>query len=219
MLTLVFSSARVLRNLAEQHYMPCFGDLLLQLYDLPSLALVCIAPWHVSTSICSRSGRTPGVAVFVSSPTRRVKTRQHVNPLAATFQAPVVLPERWFPSAFRDPSAPLLVDIGKDCFGVVLSLMPICYCFPRWGSVDRDACRRCPPGRFLLPPSTSGSKLYRMWYLPAFIFHCFTRVSDAERELKYPFVSKNTTETEGSPLGTRPGRFALHMYNSIWFLS
>ena len=44
----------------------------------------------------------------------RVKTRQHVNPLAATFQAPVVLPERWFPSAFQNPSAPLLVDVGKE---------------------------------------------------------------------------------------------------------
>ncbi|CAM9530368.1 unnamed protein product [Scytosiphon promiscuus] len=43
---------------------------------------------------------------------KKVKTRQHVNPLSATFQAPVVLPKRWFPSAFRDPSAPLLVDIG-----------------------------------------------------------------------------------------------------------
>ncbi|CAN0085614.1 unnamed protein product, partial [Hapterophycus canaliculatus] len=42
----------------------------------------------------------------------RIKTRQHVNPLAATFQEPVVLPERWFQSTFRDPTAPLLVDIG-----------------------------------------------------------------------------------------------------------
>ncbi|CAM9764297.1 unnamed protein product [Ectocarpus sp. 6 AP-2014] len=49
---------------------------------------------------------------LVSPDRRKVKTRQHVNPLAATFQAPVVLPERWFQAAFRDPTAPLLVDIG-----------------------------------------------------------------------------------------------------------
>lgn len=37
-----------------------------------------------------------------------------MNPLAARFQDPVVLPEGWFRSAFRNPSAPLLVDIGED---------------------------------------------------------------------------------------------------------
>lgn len=64
---------------------------------------------------------TPAFAA--SSPvvvSARIKTRQHVNPLAATFQAPVVLPERWFQSAFRNPSAPLLVDIGKESLVVLL---------------------------------------------------------------------------------------------------
>ncbi|CAM9147933.1 unnamed protein product [Ascophyllum nodosum] len=42
----------------------------------------------------------------------RLKTRQHVNPLAATFQQPVDLPEGWFQSAFENPHASLLVDIG-----------------------------------------------------------------------------------------------------------
>eukprot|EP00752_Nemacystus_decipiens_P016305 g14581.t1 len=59
-----------------------------------------------------------------SADRKKSKTRQHVNPLAATFQTPVVLPERWFPSAFRNPSAPLLVDIGcaKGSFVRVMAM-------------------------------------------------------------------------------------------------
>lgn len=57
----------------------------------------------------------------------RVKTRQHVNPLSASFQAPAVLPERWFQSSFENPSAPLLVDIGKDSIGLCVIFILVCY--------------------------------------------------------------------------------------------
>lgn len=51
------------------------------------------------------------------SPLRSMKSRQHVNPLAATYLQPVVLLEGWLESAFRNSFAPLLVDIGEGGTG------------------------------------------------------------------------------------------------------
>ncbi|GAB0490986.1 hypothetical protein MMPV_002228 [Pyropia vietnamensis] len=42
----------------------------------------------------------------------QVRVRQHVNPLASRFQAPLNLPPGWYADSFTDPSAPLHLDIG-----------------------------------------------------------------------------------------------------------
>lgn len=40
------------------------------------------------------------------------KIRQHVNPLKDVHSRPLILPERWPETAFRQPSQPLHVDVG-----------------------------------------------------------------------------------------------------------
>jgi len=41
-----------------------------------------------------------------------LRVRQHVNPLAAAYQKPIVLSNGWIEEAFKDPSLPFHVDIG-----------------------------------------------------------------------------------------------------------
>lgn len=38
--------------------------------------------------------------------------RQHVNPLARRWSQPLALPDEWYSQVFRDPSLPLVVDLG-----------------------------------------------------------------------------------------------------------
>lgn len=42
----------------------------------------------------------------------QVRVRQHLNPLARRWSQPVVLPENWYATAFKDVSLPLIVDVG-----------------------------------------------------------------------------------------------------------
>lgn len=60
-------------------------------------------------------------AICVLCPSRRLKARQHVNPLSASFQMPVEMPEGWFHHSFQNPSAPLHVDIGEFKCSIVQS--------------------------------------------------------------------------------------------------
>ena len=42
----------------------------------------------------------------------RLKVRQHVNPLASTYQKPTEFEENWVQNAFAQPNLPTIVDIG-----------------------------------------------------------------------------------------------------------
>ena len=42
----------------------------------------------------------------------RLKVRQHVNPLASTYQKPIEMDANWVASAFANPKQPTVVDIG-----------------------------------------------------------------------------------------------------------
>ena len=49
---------------------------------------------------------------FSYIPLRSLKVRQHVNPLAGTYQKPSQLSENWIKESFQNPNLPFLLDIG-----------------------------------------------------------------------------------------------------------
>ena len=60
----------------------------------------------------------------------RLKVRQHVNPLASTYQKPTEFEENWVQNAFAQPNLPTIVDIGcaKGMFVSNYSFLSILSC-------------------------------------------------------------------------------------------